>query len=89
MLDETDKTVLLKLARTTLEAYFSGNSAPDYHTVREGLLDACCYSPDRPPRMRPLGSQSTMRFGYQNQEDVCRERSPSSPVSGRTSSSRT
>jgi AmmeMemoRadiSam system protein A len=39
MLDETDKTILLQLARTTLEAYFSGNSTPAYQTSREGLLD--------------------------------------------------
>ena len=39
MLDETDKTVLLKLARTTLEAHFSGNPIPAYQTAREGLLE--------------------------------------------------
>jgi AmmeMemoRadiSam system protein A len=39
MLDETDKTILLKLARTTLEARFSGNPSPACHTSREGLLE--------------------------------------------------
>jgi len=39
MLDETDKTLLLKLARTTLESYFSDNKAPVYHTSRENLLE--------------------------------------------------
>jgi AmmeMemoRadiSam system protein A len=39
MLDETDKTILLKLARTTLEAYFSDNTTPAYQTSREGLLE--------------------------------------------------
>jgi uncharacterized protein len=39
MLDETDKTILLKLARTTLESHFSGNSIPAYQTSREELLE--------------------------------------------------
>jgi uncharacterized protein len=39
VLDETDKTILLKLARTTLEAHFSGNPSPEYQTSREGLLE--------------------------------------------------
>jgi AmmeMemoRadiSam system protein A len=39
MLDNTDKTILLKLARTTLEAHFSGNPAPPYQTARERLIE--------------------------------------------------
>jgi uncharacterized protein len=39
MLDETDKTILLKLARTTLEAHLSGDPTPAYQTSREGLLE--------------------------------------------------
>ncbi len=39
MLDDTDKTLLLKLARTTLESYFSDNKSPVYQTSREALLE--------------------------------------------------
>ncbi len=39
MLDETDKTELLNLARKTLKAYFDRRSTPDFKTDRSGLLD--------------------------------------------------
>jgi AmmeMemoRadiSam system protein A len=39
MIDDSDKTALLKLARTTLESYFADETIPDYHTSREALLD--------------------------------------------------
>jgi len=38
MLDDSDKSELLTLARTTLETYFSENQVPDYHTTRPELL---------------------------------------------------
>jgi AmmeMemoRadiSam system protein A len=38
MLDDTDKSELLRLARTTLETHFSGNRIPEYHTDRPALL---------------------------------------------------
>jgi hypothetical protein len=38
MLDETDRSELLRLARTTLEAYLSENRVPDHHTTRPELL---------------------------------------------------
>jgi len=38
MLDDSDKSELLTLARTTLETYFSENRVPDYHTTRPELL---------------------------------------------------
>ncbi len=38
MLDDSDKAELLKLARTTLQTYFSENRIPDYRTARPQLL---------------------------------------------------
>ncbi len=38
MLDDTDKSELLKLARSTLEIYFSENRVIDFHTTRPELL---------------------------------------------------
>jgi AmmeMemoRadiSam system protein A len=39
MLDETDKTALLKLARTTLKAYLADRTVPPFETSREPLLE--------------------------------------------------
>jgi AmmeMemoRadiSam system protein A len=39
MLDDSDKTALLKLARMTLEAYLIKEPTPDYHTSRGALLE--------------------------------------------------
>ncbi len=38
MLDDSDKSELLRLARNTLDTYFSQNRLPDYHTTRPQLL---------------------------------------------------
>ncbi|HYK91984.1 MAG TPA: AmmeMemoRadiSam system protein A [Acidobacteriota bacterium] len=38
MLDESDKSELLRLARSTLETYFSGGRPADYHASRPSLL---------------------------------------------------
>jgi AmmeMemoRadiSam system protein A len=39
MLDETDKTSLLSLARQTLESHLSHGTTPTYHTNRTALLE--------------------------------------------------
>jgi AmmeMemoRadiSam system protein A len=39
MLDATDKTMLLKLARKTLESYLADKTIPDFNISRESLLE--------------------------------------------------
>jgi AmmeMemoRadiSam system protein A len=39
MFDDLDKTALLKLARSTLEFYFSNKAQPEYRTSRKALLE--------------------------------------------------
>lgn len=39
MLDDTDKAILLKLARATLEAYFANEATPTFQTSRTALLE--------------------------------------------------
>jgi AmmeMemoRadiSam system protein A len=39
MLDDSDKSALLKLARMTLAAYLADQTIPDYHTSRGALLE--------------------------------------------------
>jgi uncharacterized protein len=39
MLDDSEKLKLLKLARTTLEAYFADAKTPAYHTSCSGLVE--------------------------------------------------
>ncbi len=39
MIDDSDKIALLKLARRTLESYFSRETQPEYRTSRKALLE--------------------------------------------------